>query len=71
MLSGDTKLVSRSLGLPIRFAVLLLKNSAVIEEDLMVMKKIRRTLGWRIAGTVAFRYRDRVQEECARQRKQH
>lgn len=60
MLSRDTKLVSRSLGLePIHFTVLLLKNSAVIEEDLIVMKKISRTLGWRITGTIAFRYRDR------------
>lgn len=40
MVSRDTKLVNRSLGLePIHFTVLLLKNSAVIEEDLIVMKK--------------------------------
>lgn len=54
------KLVSRRLGLePTHFTVLLLKNSAVIEENLIVMKKISRTPGWRITGTVAFRYRDR------------
>lgn len=45
-LSRETKPLIRSLGLePIHFTVLLLKNSAVIEEDVIVMKKINRTLG--------------------------
>lgn len=45
-LSRETKPLIRSLGLePIHFTVLLLKNSAVIEEGVIVMKKINRTLG--------------------------
>lgn len=45
MLSRETKPLIRSLGLePIHFTVLLLKNSAVIEEGVIVMKKINRTL---------------------------
>lgn len=76
-LSRETKLVIRSLGLePIHFTVLLLKNSAVIEEDVIVMKKINRTLGQinRDSRTEIQRPEvalGRVQEECARQRKQH
>lgn len=64
-LSRETKPLIRSLGLePIHFTVLLLKNSAVIEEDVIVMKKINRTLGQNNRDSRIYRDQRQPWEEC-------